>query len=212
MKYLGVVISNRRGFTVLEVAIVFVIIGILLGAIVKGQEMIKTAKIKRLYAQQKELSEAIYAYFERYTYYPGDDPNAYAKWPVLTTTANGNGNSLIAVGIASTAPNTACSAAGTEQCNLWGALRQAGLYSGNGFAAPRHIFGGSIAVTYYNVSGWTTNPLLTHWIAFRQVPTEVAQSLDIQYDDGNWQTGNIRAGEAYSTTSGAITSWLYFKL
>ena len=198
--------EDKRGFTIIELAIVMVIIGIIIGMIVKGQALIDNARTKRIYALKQEISEAIYAYYEQYSYYPGDDPNAFNRWPVVTAAANGNGNGMIAVAIASTAPNFACGGLGTEQCNLWRVLREAGFLSGSSFTNPRHPFNGGVAVTYYTAA-WAT-PLLTHWIVFQNVPYAIAQALDIQYDDGNWQAGNIRASASY--TAGNVD--LYFRL
>ena len=39
---------NQSGFTLIEIAIVLVIIGLLLGGVLKGQELINSAKVKNL--------------------------------------------------------------------------------------------------------------------------------------------------------------------
>jgi len=51
---------------------VLVIIGIILGAVLKGQEMIFNAKVKRLQSQVRELIAAYYTYYDKYGRYPGD--------------------------------------------------------------------------------------------------------------------------------------------
>ena len=69
------VTRNQKGFTLVELAIVLVIIGIILGAVLKGQALINNAKIKRVYNQQREVLAAVYSYFDKYSFFPGDDPN-----------------------------------------------------------------------------------------------------------------------------------------
>ncbi len=190
--------KKKAGFTVIELAVVVIIIGILIGVVIKGGALIDNARMKKLYALKNEISQAVYAYYEQYSYYPGDDPNMLAKWPTLPVT-NGDGNGLIANGIASTPP-IVCGAGAVEQCSLWSALRQAGFLTGSGFANPRHPYDNAISVTFYNDPSWgAANALITHWIIFMSVPGSTAQAFDIQYDDGNWQTGTIRGSAAYTT-------------
>src|SRR5437764_15022750 len=68
--------KRQQGFTLVEIAIVLVIIGLLLGGILKGQEMITQAKIKNVIADFSGVSAAYHGYQDRYRAIPGDDPNA----------------------------------------------------------------------------------------------------------------------------------------
>src|SRR5437763_9708790 len=68
--------ARQRGFTLVEIAIVLVIIGLLLGGILKGQEMITQAKIKNAIADYSGISAAYHGYVDRYKKVPGDDPCA----------------------------------------------------------------------------------------------------------------------------------------
>ncbi|PIX86479.1 MAG: prepilin-type cleavage/methylation domain-containing protein, partial [Nitrospirae bacterium CG_4_10_14_3_um_filter_53_41] len=58
-------VKNNKGFTLVELAIVLVIIGIILGAVLKGQELITNAKTKRTYNLQREVFAAIYTYVDK---------------------------------------------------------------------------------------------------------------------------------------------------
>jgi prepilin-type N-terminal cleavage/methylation domain-containing protein len=67
--------TNQKGFTLLELAIVLVIIGIILGAILKGQELINNAKAKRLLNDTKGLATLQYTFYDRYGRFAGDCDN-----------------------------------------------------------------------------------------------------------------------------------------
>ena len=72
--------KQQSGFTLVEIAIVLVIIGLLLGGILKGQEMITQAKIKNVMADFSGISAAYHGYQDRYRAIPGDDFNADTRW------------------------------------------------------------------------------------------------------------------------------------
>src|SRR3979409_1331099 len=97
--------SKVQGFTLVEIAIVLVIIGLLLGGILKGQEMITQAKIKNVIADFSGISAAYHGYVDRYKKIPGDDPCAggtvtlgncgttTGRWTGATA---GDGNGIVA--------------------------------------------------------------------------------------------------------------------
>src|SRR5690349_23520217 len=99
--------KSQKGFTLVEIAIVLVIIGLLLGGILKGQEMITQAKIKNVIADFSGISAAYHGYVDRYKKIPGDDPCAgtgaalttgncgvaTARWSGATS---GNGDGIVA--------------------------------------------------------------------------------------------------------------------
>src|SRR3990170_4404921 len=87
--------KRQRGFTLVEIAIVLVIIGLLLGGILKGQEMITQAKIKNVINDFNGLSAALYSYQDRYRALPGDDLNAATRWATQVAVA-GDGNGVFA--------------------------------------------------------------------------------------------------------------------
>src|SRR6266487_3655761 len=88
--------STQGGFTLVEIAIVLVIIGLLLGGILKGQEMITQAKIKNIVNDFNGVTVAVTSYQDRYRAIPGDDQNATTRWTTQAP-ASGNGDGVIAV-------------------------------------------------------------------------------------------------------------------
>src|SRR5438046_8628792 len=88
--------STEAGFTLVEIAIVLVIIGLLLGGILKGQEMITQARIKNVINDFNGIVTAITSYQDRYRALPGDDKGAATRWAAQAPAAGGNqGNGVI---------------------------------------------------------------------------------------------------------------------
>lgn len=101
---------------------------------------------------------------------------------------------------------TGVEVAGEESCNAWSHLRWANIITGAGGSRtnPQNSYGGAIAVSYGTVNGVSAN-----WIALQNLPRDVAYSIDLQYDDGVWNTGSIQ-GSANFTVAGAPVI-LYFR-
>jgi len=198
-------LRSNKGFTLVELAIVLVIIGIILGAVLKGQELINNAKIKRLYNQYREVLAAVYTYYDKYGKYPGDDPNAATRWSTANPVpASGNNDGLI--GLIGGFTINCGSNNGSESCQAWYHMRLANILTGTNTQAPSNPYGGSIGIGYATVQGLTTM-----WIGFDNVPGDVCQSLDQQYDDGVYNTGSIRGSGNYNTTPNGVYD-LYFRL
>lgn len=120
--------KKQSGFTLIEIAIVMGIIGVLLGGVIKGQELINTAKEKRIYSDYKSLQAAIFVYVDRFGVYPGDNGNgAYDD-----TDINGT----------------------NSQAGFWASLKQSGFVEGKAKtgtnfnnANEKNAFGGEILFT-----------------------------------------------------------------
>ena len=187
--------STEAGFTLVEIAIVLVIIGLLLGGILKGQEMITQAKIKNAINDFNGVTVAVTSYQDRYRALPGDDLNATTRWTVQAP-ASGNNDGIIAgkynAVVASGAPTSA------QESNLfWQHLRiagfVAGLTTGTGSgSAPPSASGGIIGVeaAVVGTSGLGFTSLI---VCSSNLPDKVAIAVDTQADDANSATGQIRA-------------------
>ena len=84
-----------QGFTLIEIAIVLVIIGLLLGGVLKGQELITSARVRNLISQQDGIKAAFFGFQDRYRALPGDYANASANIKCPAACLNGDGNGQI---------------------------------------------------------------------------------------------------------------------
>ncbi|HHS99505.1 MAG TPA: prepilin-type N-terminal cleavage/methylation domain-containing protein [Thiomicrospira sp.] len=72
-------LQAQKGFTLVEIAIVLVIIGLLLGGVLKGQELIENSKVKSVVQDFENISAAYYAYKDRKNEYPGATASDFFK-------------------------------------------------------------------------------------------------------------------------------------
>lgn len=83
-------LKSNKGFTLVEMAIVLVIIGIILGAVVKGQDLIVNAQAKQIIAAGSSWRNLMYAFVDRNGRMPGDESRngIIGDVPATETTAN----------------------------------------------------------------------------------------------------------------------------
>ena len=182
----------QKGFTLVEIAIVLVIIGLLLGGILKGQEMITQAKIKNAIADFSGVSAAYFGYQDRYRATPGDD-NKADRWGAAVIAGDGN---KVLVGTYKEACPAVAVAATPETCLWWEHLRRSGFVSGAGPQQPSNAFNGLLGVQTGDggaapvaVLGGFTNIILCS----ANLPDKVAIALDVQMDDGTPDKGAVRS-------------------
>jgi prepilin-type N-terminal cleavage/methylation domain-containing protein len=195
--------NNKRltesGFTLVEIAIVLVIIGLLLGGILKGQEMITQAKIKNVINDFNGITAAMNSYQDRYRALPGDDINAASRWAAQGAIA-GTGDGQFDKGAAGgTAPEVynnipaAAPGAGTPEVNLfWWHLRLSGFVAGptglvvGSIVPPTNALAGIMGVQTSGM-GFNSNIICTS-----NLPDKVAIAVDTQMDDATSTTGQVR--------------------
>lgn len=185
--------SQQSGFTLVEIAIVLVIIGLLLGGILKGQELINSAKVKNLANDFRTIPTYIYAFQDKYKALPGDDAQVAAHISGATAAAaSGLGNGVINGHWNSTTDTD-------ESRLLWQHIRLANLASGPTAVsdpeyAPKNAVGGVLGVNsaiaaQVQITGMTGS----YQICSRGLLGKFAKQLDTQMDDGNTATGSLRA-------------------
>lgn len=200
---------TQKGFTLVEIAIVLVIIGLLLGGILKGQEMITQAKIKNVVADFSGVSAAYYGYQDRYRAIPGDDPNAATRWTTAPVAIAGNGNGVVAGTYNNACPAVAV-AATPETCLWWDDLRRAGFVSGSGSQQPFNAVTGMLGVQTGDGTGATAlgtavgvGGFAGLIICSANLPDKIAIAVDTQMDDGLLINGTVR-GQLQSTPNPAV--------
>jgi prepilin-type N-terminal cleavage/methylation domain-containing protein len=191
--------ARQGGFTLVEIAIVLVVVGLLLGAIFKGEELITQARVKSVIVDFSNVSVADHGYFDRYSALPGDDRNAATRWAAAPAATSGDGDGQVA-GTYNNG-NAPC-AAGVESCSWWDHLRRAGFLSGSGASLPLNASGGLMGVqtgdgtapTYGPVLGGPAGAggfvMLIHCSA--NLPEKIAIAVDVQLDDGARVAGTVR--------------------
>lgn len=200
--------GRHEGFTLVEIAIVLVIVGLLLGGVLKGQEMITQVKIKNIVNDFNGITAAINSYQDRYKSLPGDDLGAQARWStVMTDNSMGNGNGNGQFDTPNPAANkynaaAAVPSAHTPESQLfWWHLRLAGFVGGStainqatSAAQPSNAVNGMMGVQTSGI-GFTSNIICSS-----NMPDKIAIAVDTQMDDGTANSGQIR-GQSQSGPS-----------
>ncbi len=186
--------KKEQGFSLIELAIVLVIAGLLLAGVMRGQELIANAKVKSLASDFRNVPTYFYGYQDRFRALPGDDhaANTHLAGGTNATTNNHVQNGLIQ-GDWNSATNT------DESFLLWQHLRLAGLATGstdvtNAQYAPRNSEGGQLGVTSVAALGAVTAGTFNsaHAMCSDGILGRYAQQLDTMLDDGAGNGGAMR--------------------
>ena len=187
--------NKQTGFTLIELAIVLVIIGLLLGGVLRGQELINSAKVKNMARDFQNVQVYIYGYQDKFKALPGDDAAAVAHLGATAIQAGvGAGNGLIAGawdgGTNGTAPTT-------EAGIFWQHVRLAGLAPGATSGTdtnyyPTNADGGRLGVS--SVTGFSGPAGLSgaYVICSKGILGKFAKQLDTTLDDSATDTGSMR--------------------
>jgi prepilin-type N-terminal cleavage/methylation domain-containing protein len=171
-------LTDKKGFTLVELAIVLVIIGIILGAVLKGQDLINNAKAKRALSDTQGLAALAYTFFDRYGRFPGDcDSDGDINYATLNSTPAAFG---AAAAPAFCYPPALGTAAADQQ---WNELIQAQLQPS---AAPRDL-----AKNLYNGARYVASNGVYNVVVMTDIPCYAAKIIDTNID------GTLNAGLGY---------------
>ena len=198
--------SRQNGFTLIEIAIVLVIIGLLLGGVLKGQELITGARVRNLASQQDGVKAAYFGFLDRYRALPGDYASAttnitFPAPPAACGGGNGNGNGQIQ------------SAANQEHLLVWQHLTAAGFINGTYTCAagaattgtsPANPYGGLLDMQFDAVYAPAASSARHNLKTGGSVPSDILAEVDRKVDDGNPTTGSFRVTGAHLATPAAV--------
>ena len=184
---------SQAGFTLIEIAIVMVIIGLLLGGVLKGQELINSARMRNVIAQQDGVKAAYFGFLDRFRMPPGDYHQATTHIAGATTNGNGNGQIQSVLG----------GGAVDEHIAVWEHLSRAGFSNGaytyaalpeTSGSTPASVYGyvRYIQLIFDSVYG-TGGGVMRHNIKTgNQIPAQILAEIDRKVDDGNPLGGDFQ--------------------
>lgn len=208
--------TNEQGFTLVELSVVMIIIGLLIGGVLKGQEMVKNARIAALISEVESISVAATTFTDKYGEYPGDMRNVQTRIAGIGPGQDGDGNGRITNVVGRNASGidevqkffTHLRSAdliggrlngSTMESSFDGAFYAAGFWAG-GNQPPSRGLGGNwksghyIAVT--NAAGGIMQPIV--------FDGSTAARIDRKMDDGNPSTGSVRGAGGGACLGGRL--------
>jgi len=199
--------SGARGFTLVEIAIVLVVVGLILGGVFKGQALIDSARVRSLSSEVSGIRSAWYSFQERYRSLPGDFPNATTQ--IDSAALSGNGNGRIDDG--------------QERAGVWQQLALAGFISGDFDGAragvgsstdvecgpsscPKNPFNGYYKISYSAQAVDVAEPAHEIYTG-NHIPVAILSELDRKLDDGRANGGRFRVHRAYASACTRNGEW-----
>lgn len=197
----------QGGFTLVEVAIVLVIIGLILGGVFKGQALVDSARVRSIGSEIDGIRTAMLSFQERYRSIPGDFPKAPLQIDSATIAGNGNGR------IDDSA----------ERAGVWQQLSLAGFISGNYDGAqssagsstdvdcgphtcPQNPYSGYYKISYSAQAADAESPANEIYTG-QHIPVGILSQLDSRLDDGKANSGRFRVHREFASACTRDGDW-----
>jgi prepilin-type N-terminal cleavage/methylation domain-containing protein len=192
--------SSQRGFTLLEIVIVILIVGFLLAGALKGQELLTSAKVRRVAGLFDEVRTAYLGFQDRYKALPGDYANAAAYLNCgAVACLHGNGDARIRANETVVNGNQA-----HEELLLWSHLSSSGFLKGTYVMsdgdtqptdrnAPKNPYAVYLQIAFDGDYGINGGGMPRHNLKTgAQIPVSVLMELDRKIDDGKPYKGALQ--------------------
>jgi hypothetical protein len=193
--------QNASGFTLLEIAIVLLVVGLLFVGVMRGQELLTAARVRGVIQEQAGFRTAFFGFQDRYQAIPGDYPNASGTLAgvsvacgVAGSPGNGNGNRQV-------------QAQDGEHILVWDHLSKANYLNGrftcegndtvNANTVPRNRYGQFVQLLFDANYAGVARMRHNHKTG-NDIPSDVLAEVDRKIDDGNALRGVFR-GSTYTT-------------
>lgn len=207
--------DRESGFTLIELSIVLVLIGLIIGGVLKGQELIRSTRLKMTVTQWDAVKAATNSFQDRFEALPGDYSDAATMVHVSAVAGDGSG----VVGIGAAADAFAAPSGGGEWANgtgearsFWGHLFLARLLSGvernagtDSYRLPSKVANGTFDIISGSFGGQQA-----HWLRLQQGSSGTpavnllsgrdSAEIDRKYDDGNPATGSVQGNGVTGTS------------
>ncbi len=184
--------QSQKGFTLVEISIVLVIVGLILGGVLKGQALIESARVRSIINDISGIRTAWYAFQDRFQSIPGDYPEASTHISASVKDGDGDGN------IDSK----------QEIANVWQHLSATGFISGqfdgsdasvgtlddsecSASTCPQNPYYGYYKITYTKKGEGTSGASNELYIGGK-IPSSVLFEIDKKLDDGSPSKGLFR--------------------
>lgn len=207
--------ASEAGFTLIELSIVLVLIGLIIGGVLKGQELIASTRLKMTVSQWDAVKAAVNTFQDKYVAIPGDYDSAATY--IEAGIANGDGDGQIVPSAGTiTAFDDALGNNGdgvNEHKAAWLHLSASELLGSVDLTAAAENLPGKISGSSFHVYYGTHGGRTGHWMRLQSQsnaataptsdvisPREAAE-LDRKFDDNDFGDGAIQAAKIGSGTA-----------